>query len=91
MTVYITTERLLTGKRYRSFEPDATNYSLMMRMNSVLMNCVSSYFIWSRNQAILSFNENIFDGVVERVTVEENKLCFEIKSGILLKEVIAWN
>ena len=35
--------------------------------------------------------ENIFDGVVERVTVEENKLCFEIKSGILLKEVIAWN
>lgn len=50
MMVYITTERLLIGKRYRSFEPGATNYSLMMRMNSVLMNCVSSYFIWSRNR-----------------------------------------
>ena len=48
-------------------------------------------YLESQQKAILSFNENIFDGVVERVTVEEDKLCFEIKSGILLKEVIAWN
>jgi len=48
-------------------------------------------YLESQTKAILSFDENIFDGVVERVTVEENKLCFEIKSGILLKEVIAWN
>ena len=48
-------------------------------------------YLESQPKAILSFNENIFDGVVERVTVEEDKLCFEIKSGILLKEVIAWN
>ena len=48
-------------------------------------------YLESQPKAILSFNENIFNGVVERVTVEENKLCFEIKSGILLKEVIAWN
>ena len=48
-------------------------------------------YLESQPKAILWFDENIFNGVVERVTVEQDKLCFEIKSGILLKEAIAWN
>lgn len=41
----------------------------------------------SQSKAKLTFNENIFNGIVERITAEENKLHLEIKSVILLKDV----
>lgn len=42
-------------------------------------------------KAIIEYNHKLFKGIVERVAVEENTLTFEIKSGIVLTEVIAWN
>ena len=46
----------------------------------------------SAPQAILVFDQALFDLIVERVIVEDNdKLTYLLKSGIRLKEEIAWN
>ena len=43
-------------------------------------------------KAILMFDQVLFDVLVERVTVEENDtMTFTLKSGMRLREVIAWN
>lgn len=48
-------------------------------------------FLENSPKAIIEYNHKLFKGIVERVAVEENTLTFEIKSGIVLTEVIAWN
>lgn len=46
----------------------------------------------SAPQAILVFDQALFDLIVERVIVEDNdKLTYLLKSGIRLREGIAWN
>ncbi len=46
----------------------------------------------SAPKAILVFDQNLFDTLVERVTVEANDtLTFTLKSGMRLREAIAWN
>lgn len=43
-------------------------------------------------KAILMFDQSLFDMLVDRVTVEENDtLTFTLKSGMRLREAIAWN
>lgn len=39
-------------------------------------------------QAILSFDFNIFDKLVERIAVSSNHLVFELRCGIKLREAI---
>jgi len=42
--------------------------------------------------AILTFDQKLFDMMIKKVIVEENgMLTFELKSGIRLREAIAWN
>ena len=48
-------------------------------------------FLEKSPKAIIEYNHKLFKGIVERVAVEENTLTFEIKSGVVITEVIAWN
>lgn len=48
-------------------------------------------FLEQSPMAILKYDHKLFKGIIERVVVEDSRLAFELKSGIILKEKIAWN
>ena len=42
-------------------------------------------------KAIIEYDHKLFNALIKRVLVEENRLVFELKCGIALREKIAWN
>lgn len=42
-------------------------------------------------KAIIEYDHKLFNALIKRVLVEENRLVFELKCGITLRETIAWN
>ncbi len=42
-------------------------------------------------KAVIEYNHDLFNGVVERIGVTGQKFLFTLKGGIVLEEVIAWN
>ncbi|MBQ8216070.1 MAG: recombinase family protein [Clostridia bacterium] len=42
-------------------------------------------------KAIIEYDHKLFNALIKRVLVEENRLVFELKCGITLREKIAWN
>ena len=39
---------------------------------------------------IIEYDHTLFEGITDRVIVEENVLAFELKGGIVLREAIEW-
>ena len=48
-------------------------------------------FLEQSPKAIIEYDHTLFEGITDRVIVEENVLAFELKGGIVLREAIAWN
>lgn len=48
-------------------------------------------FLEQSPKAIIEYDHTLFEGITDRVIVEENMLAFELKGGIVLREAIAWN
>ena len=44
-----------------------------------------------RPKAIITFDYSIFKEILNRIIVEDNHFVFELKGGLSLREVIAWN
>lgn len=48
-------------------------------------------FLNESPEVILKYDHKLFKGIIKRITVNENSLKFELRSGIEIEQVILWN
>ena len=48
-------------------------------------------FLNESPEVILRYDHKLFKGIIKKITVNENSLKFEMKSGIVIEQVIVWN